>query len=73
MNRFDRRATGAVEAQVEFLDGDFRVVRPGSFVLCAATGLPIPLEELRYWIVDEQAAFSSPAAVLRHLLGEDAS
>jgi hypothetical protein len=72
MNRFDRRPTGSVEAQVDYLDGDFRVVRPGSFVRCAVTGLPIPLEELRYWIVEEQVAFSSPAAVLEHLLGEKA-
>ena len=68
MNRFDRRPVGAVEAQVDYLDGDFRIARPGAFVRCAATGLPIPLEELRYWSVDEQSAFSSPEAVLKHLL-----
>ena len=72
MNRFDRRPVGAVEAQVEYLDGDFRITRPGAFVRCAATGAPIPLEELKYWIVDEQVAFASPEAVLRHLLGEEA-
>jgi hypothetical protein len=67
MNRFDRRIGGAMEAQVEYLNGDFRVTRPGAFVRCAETGAPIPLDELRYWIVDEQAAFSSPEAVLKHL------
>ena len=72
MNRFDRRPPGAAEAQVEYFDGDFRIVRPGAFVRCAATGLPIPLEELRYWIVDEQSAFSSPEAVLRHLFADEA-
>ncbi len=73
MNRFDRRPVGAVEAQVEYLDGDFRITKPGAFVRCAATGAPIPLDELKYWIVHEQAAFASPEAVLKHLLGETAT
>ena len=72
MNRFDRRPIGAAEAQVDFLDGDFRITRPGAFVRCAASGLPIPLDELRYWSVAEQLAFSSPEAVLKHLLGDKA-
>ena len=70
MNRFDRRPIGAAEAQVDYLDGDFRIVRPGAFVRCAVTGAPIPLEELRYWSVNEKAAFSGPEAVLTFLLGE---
>ena len=36
------------EAEVKYLDGDFRVVRPGAFVRCAVTGVPIPLEELNH-------------------------
>jgi hypothetical protein len=67
MNRFDRPPTGAVEARVEFLDGDIRVVRPGAFVRCAVTGAPIPLDELRYWSVDRQEAYANPDAVLRRL------
>ena len=53
------------EAEVKYLDGDFRVVRPGAFVRCAVTGLPIPLEELRYWSVELQEAYVSPEAVLQ--------
>jgi hypothetical protein len=67
MNRFERQPTGAVEARVEFHDGDFRVIRPGAFVRCAVTGLPIPLDELRYWSVDRQEAYVNPDAVLRRL------
>jgi hypothetical protein len=52
---------------VRYLDGDFRVVRPGTFVRCAVTGQPIPLDELRYWSVDLQEAYSSPQAVLARL------
>jgi hypothetical protein len=63
MNRIDRQFSGAAEAQVEFLDGDFRVRRPGAFVRCAVTGEPILLEELRYWSVELQEAYASPDAV----------
>jgi len=48
------------EAEVKYLDGDFRVVRPGAFVRCAVTGVPIPLEELKYWSVDLQEAYARP-------------
>ena len=67
MNRFER---GGGEAVIEYLDSNLRVVRPGAFVRCAVTGQPIPLEELRYWSVARQEAYSSPEAVLRRLRGE---
>jgi hypothetical protein len=70
LNRTDRRSPGPGEAEVKYLDGDFRVVRPGAFVRCAVTGVAIPLEELRYWSVDLQEAYASPEAVLqRHANG----
>src|ERR1700694_5720322 len=65
LNRFERSSPMAGEAEVKYLDGDFRVVRPGAFVRCAVTGAPIPLEELKYWSVDLQEAYSSPEAVLQ--------
>lgn len=65
LNRTDRSSPGPGEAEVKYLDGDFRVVRPGAFVRCAVTGVPIPLEELRYWSVDLQEAYASPEAVLQ--------
>jgi len=55
----------AGEAEVKYLDGDFRVVRPGAFVRCAVTGLPIPLEELKYWSVDLQEPYINTDAVLQ--------
>lgn len=64
MNRFERQPQAAVEAEVEYRDGDFRVRRPGAFVRCAVTGEPIPLDELRYWNVDLQEAYSSTDAKL---------
>jgi hypothetical protein len=63
LNRSDRSPSMPGEAEVKYLDGDFRVVRPGAFVRCAVTGTPIPLEELKYWSVDLQEAYISPDAV----------
>ena len=67
LNRYDHSLPPTGEAEVKYLDGDFRVVRPGSFVRCAVTGVPIPLEELKYWSVDRQEAYASPQAVLQRL------
>lgn len=67
MNRFERHPQAAVEAEVEYRDGDYRVRRPGAFVRCAVTAEPIPLEELRYWNVDLQEAYNGPEAKLTRL------
>jgi hypothetical protein len=68
LNRTDRSSSTPGEADVKYLDGDFRVVRPGAFVRCAVTGVQIPLEELRYWSVDLQEAYASPEAVMQRQL-----
>jgi hypothetical protein len=73
LNRYDRPPPMAGEAEVKFLDGDFRIVRPGAFVRCAVTGVPIPLEELKYWSVDFQEAYASPEAVMRRLSSQPAN
>ena len=76
LNRFDRSATTAGEAEIKFLDGDFRVVKPGAFVRCAVTGKPIPIDELMYWNVDRHEAYvdatAAHEAYVRHGLGRDA-
>ncbi|MCE9521115.1 MAG: DUF2093 domain-containing protein [Alphaproteobacteria bacterium] len=46
-------------ANLEYLDGDFRVVAQGTYVICAVSGVQIPLEDLRYWNVDLQEAYAS--------------
>lgn len=63
MNRIDRFSPAQNEAKLQYLDGDFRVLRPGAFVRCAATGAPIPVEDLRYWSVDLQEPYAHPQAV----------
>jgi len=65
LNRFDHTLPPNGEAEVKYLDGDFRVVRPGIFVRCAVTGAKIGLDELKYWSVDLQEAYASPEAVLQ--------
>ncbi len=67
MNRFERFPEPIGEAELRYLDGEFRIVRPGSFVRCAVTGQAIPLDDLRYWSVDLQEAYASPEAVLTRM------
>ena len=68
LNKFGPSGHG--EAQVQYLDGDFRVISPGTYVRCAVTDARIPLDELKYWSVDLQEAYALPSAVLqRHFPG----
>ncbi|HTO79840.1 MAG TPA: DUF2093 domain-containing protein [Methylocystis sp.] len=71
MNRFERPPQPAGEAELEYRDGDYRVRKAGAFVRCGVTGKPIPLEELHYWSVDRQEAYSGPAARLQRLKAEE--
>jgi hypothetical protein len=64
MNKLER---GGGEAVVEYLDSNLRLVKPGAFVRCSVTGQPIPLDQLKYWSVERQEAYSSPEAVLIRL------
>lgn len=57
MNRFE--GPGSREARIRYLDGDFQVTSPGSFVRCAVTGENITLDELRYWSVERQEPYVS--------------
>jgi hypothetical protein len=72
MNRLERRTPPVGAAELEYLDGEFRVKKPGGYVICAATGAQIPLETLTYWSVDRQEAYANPEAKLLRLrqLGE---
>lgn len=60
MNRFE--GSGAKPAKLRYLDADFQVVVPGSYVQCAVTGTQIPLDELKYWSVARQEAYVDVAA-----------
>lgn len=60
-------------AKLYYGPSSFRVLRPGTHVLCAVTGAPIPLAELRYWSADLQEAYASPEIATRRLLGIDSA
>jgi hypothetical protein len=63
MNKMERDT----EAKLRFLDGDYEVLQPGTYISCAVTGVHIPLDALRYWSVDLQEAYASPAIATRRL------
>jgi hypothetical protein len=66
MNRFE--GPGAGEARIRYLDADFQILSPGTFVRCAVTGKAIPLDELKYWSVARQEAYVDIEASLRREL-----
>ncbi len=64
MNRFGKSFSG--EANLTYGDGEFLIMKPGAYVLCAETGKEIPLDELRYWSAELQEAYvDCEAAVTR--------
>jgi hypothetical protein len=64
MNKMERDQG---EARLRYLDGDYDVVIPGAYVVCAVTGIHIPLDALRYWSVDLQEAYASPALATKRM------
>lgn len=45
-------------AVVRYRDARYQVLESGTFVLCAATGRKILLEDLKYWSVARQEAYA---------------
>ena len=56
MNAFDRDLDGA--ALVHYGDGEYAVIKPGRYVVCAVSGRRIPLDALRYWGSQHQEAYA---------------
>lgn len=51
-------------AQLHYGDGEYVVLKPGRFVVCAVSGRPIPIEALRYWSVERQEAYAGAAEAI---------
>jgi hypothetical protein len=68
MNRIERSFALGQEAKIRYLDGEFQVLKNGSYVRCAVTGEPIRIEDLRYWSVAYQEPYVNAAASLRRHL-----
>jgi hypothetical protein len=62
MNAHDNSAGQAV---IHYGDGDYAVLKPGRFVVCAVSGRKVPLEALRYWSPELQEAYAGPAEALQ--------
>ncbi len=52
-------------ARLHYLAGTFRILTSGDHVVCAVTGQPIALEDLRYWSVERQEAYVSAEMSLK--------
>ena len=56
------------EATLHYSISSYDVISPGSYVVCAVTGLRIRLEDLKYWNAERQEPYANPKAMLqRHL------
>jgi hypothetical protein len=65
MNAYDRDLQGQADlAVLHYGDGEFAVLKPGRYVLCAVTGARIPLDALRYWNPVAQEAYAGPEQAL---------
>lgn len=64
MNAFDRDM-GRELAVVHYGDGEYAVLKPGRHVICAVSGVQIPLEALRYWNPTVQEPYAGPAEALK--------
>ena len=51
--------SSAKPARLLYGPNGFRQVSLGDHVLCAVSGVPIPLDMLRYWCVDRQEPYAS--------------
>lgn len=51
-------------ATVHYGDGEFAVLKPGRYVVCAVSGKRIPVDALRYWSAELQEAYAGPHEAL---------
>ncbi len=68
LKRFQNPLTGATEAKLVYQDGDYQVLRHGTFVRCAVTNDPIQLDDLRYWSVQHQEAYKTADISLQRFI-----
>ena len=57
-------------AKLHYMANQFRVLVPGDFVTCSVSGVPIPLDELRYWSVAKQQPYATATIATKAALGE---
>jgi len=57
--------------RLHYLPGSFRQLSAGDHVLCAVTGVQIPIDVLRYWSAERQEAYASAEIATKRLLGRE--
>ena len=57
--------------RLHYLPGSFRQLSAGDNVLCAVTGVQIPIDVLRYWSAERQEAYASAEIATKRLLGRE--
>jgi hypothetical protein len=55
---------GGRAARIHYMAGTFRLLSDGDHVVCAVTGVRIPLHELKYWSVERQEPYADAEASL---------
>ena len=65
MNAHDHDFANPDLAKLHYGDGEFAVLKPGRYVVCAVSAARIPLEQLRYWSAPLQEAYAGPAEALK--------
>ncbi|WP_264593942.1 DUF2093 domain-containing protein [Sphingobium sp. B12D2B] len=56
-------------AILKYRAADYQVVRSGRFVICAVSGVEVPLGELAYWSEARQEAYRSAIEATKALAG----
>ena len=51
------------KANLKYKANTFEIIEEGDYVVCAVSKKQIPLEDLNYWNVEQQEAYSSPVEV----------
>ncbi len=51
---------GGRPAKLHYMANGFRILVQGDHVVCAKSGAPISLEQLRYWSVARQEPYATP-------------
>ena len=69
MNAFDRDMDGP--ALLHYGDGEFVVLKPGAYVICASSNQRISLDALRYWSVERQEAYRGAGEALQRMVRAD--
>ena len=65
MNRFDKLLGKKRLAELKYLDGEFQVLSPGDYVVCALSEEVILLQDLKYWCVETQEAYANAQIALK--------